>query len=86
MVMSCDHTSNWALSQFQSAFRLIQRSLRKSDLVCQWSPNVILILLSGLDSAGLQVVLQKLKASVESKLDVAPHIHCEVLSSQDLTT
>ncbi len=84
VVMSCDHTSNWALSQFQSAFRLIQRSLRKSDLVCQWSPNVILILLSGLDSAGLQVVLQKLKASVESKLDVAPHIHCEVLSSQDL--
>jgi len=83
VVMSCDGLETRMLNQFRNAFTIAQSSLRKSDLICHWSPSVVLILLSDIDTNGAKVVVRKLRQEIEKRL-TSTHIQFEILSSEHL--
>lgn len=69
--------------QFQEAFYILQRSLRHCDLICKYTPNVIVAFLPDTDAKNSQILVRRLQKNVQKKLGL-PHFSYEILNSQDL--
>lgn len=61
----------------------VQLCLRRGDAVCQWSPGLILVLLSGIEKAGVKLVSRRLNQALEDKSVGACEISYEIINPDD---
>lgn len=68
--------------QAQEAFVVLQNSLQRSDVICQWSLHRIAIFLPETNSLEAKALSQRLERTLRSKLKNTIAFQCEILSTE----
>lgn len=66
-----------------SVLSVAQQCLRRGDAICQWSPGLILVLLSGIEEAGVKIVSKRLDQVLTSNSAGACEVSYQIIGPND---
>lgn len=65
-------------------FSILQRTLRHSDLICQFSPTTVVLFLPDTDAAGSRALLNRIRILLKQKLEDSTSLAYDILNSEGL--
>lgn len=83
VILASKNGQSWITEQYQEAFNLIQSSLRRCDVICQWSTTTVLILLPETTPQGTKAVYRRLMQLLKHELEIRTQLNCEVIHSTE---
>lgn len=84
LIFQIKHSTTLMQHHSQEAFRLLQLSSRRTDVICQWSANTVAIFLPETKAIGAKETLHRHDSKLREKFENIFEFSCDILSSEFL--